>query len=139
MLELAALLKLLSVFAHDAHNMVARVPFFQDHEFLGEIYATYDDDYDSVIERMLGLKDCCEVDFIAIHKDVAEHRTKLPCHEVKQNSEFFHVLLQLEQALCKKIAELTPECSIGTQQMIGDIADRSEQRQYKMKQRLKHG
>jgi hypothetical protein len=43
----------------------------------------------------------------------------------------------MEQKLRAQIAAITPASSIGTQQLIGDMADRSEQRSYKLKQRMK--
>ena len=37
----------MQIFAHTAHNLCARVPFFQDHEFFSDTYTALEGDYDS--------------------------------------------------------------------------------------------
>lgn len=56
---------------------------------------------------------------------------------VPENVEYFKKIIELEQAILQIIAQETPKVSIGTQQLIGDQADKSEARLYKLKQRVK--
>jgi DNA-binding ferritin-like protein len=56
MKDLAVHLRAMQIYAHTAHNLCARVPFFQDHAFFADTYSALEDDYDSVIERIIGTK-----------------------------------------------------------------------------------
>lgn len=138
MKELVILLRSLNLYAHSAHNLCGRVPFFQDHEFFNEIYSAADVNYDSVIERMIGLSGEESVPSLpeqleAIHQILSQ----LPEKGVKENAIFFQVILEKQKMVCAKIEELCKSgLPQGTIQMLGNIADQSEQFQYKIKQRL---
>lgn len=139
MLPIIQHLRAMQLFSHHAHNLVSRVIFFADHEFLGEVYTALDGEYDSVVERLIGLKG---EDSLALQPLLASVTAKLanaPSVGVKENKVFFQYLLAQEQELCKLVEV---ECkalgtSQGTIQLLGDIGNRSEIRQYKLKQRLK--
>ena len=66
MKELAILLRCLQLFSHNAHNLVEKSLFFQDHAFLGELYSTYEDAYDGVIERIIGLTDSNAINLVEV-------------------------------------------------------------------------
>jgi DNA-binding ferritin-like protein len=138
MKELAITLRCLQLYAHNAHNLVARIVFMQDHEMLGEIYTAAEGDYDSVIERIIGLYGSEQVNLVEIQHMACQKMATLPS-VVKENSMYFQAILQLESDICTKVNELVrgQKVTVGTEQMIGDIADRSEVRQYKLKQRIK--
>ena len=129
-MNLAALLRYLQFYAHFAHNKCGGPTFLVDHPFLAELYAGYEDDYDAVIERMIGLDE--SVDLIKIHKAASEG-----LKEPKSFDEAFKEILQCEEELCGALDKLNKGASIGTQNLLADMADRSEMRQYKLKQRLK--
>lgn len=129
-MNLATLLRLMQFYAHIAHNKLGGETFFQDHAFLGELYAGYESDYDDVVERMIGLGE--KVDLIEIHKKAADS-----LYECESYKECFKELLDMEKDLCDAIEKLVKDSSEGTKQLIGGIADKSEMRQYKIKQRLK--
>lgn len=129
-MNLATLLRLMQFYAHLAHNKLGGDTFFQDHAFLGDLYSGYESDYDDVIERMIGLEQEC--DLIEIHQKAAEALS-----EPKSYKECFKEILKMEEQLCEAIDKLIKESSEGTKQLIGNIADKSEMRQYKLKQRLK--
>lgn len=136
MKELAILLRSMQLYGHNAHNLVARIVFFSDHEFLGELYKGYEDDYDDVVERIIGLTGSC--DLLDIQLGACEVLKTLPL-PLKENGQLLEQILLLEKHLCQKIDLLsnTPGISQGTIQLIGDIANKSEVRQYKLQQRLK--
>lgn len=137
MKEIAISLRCLQLYAHNAHNLVSRMVFFQDHEFLGEVYSAAESNYDSVIERIIGLGQE-ELDLSQLQVLACTKMTKLPM-QVSENLTFMQVILQLEKEISGLIEQKVKSgsCSVGTEQLLGDIADKSEVRQYKLKQRIK--
>ena len=135
MKELAIILRAMQIYSHNAHNLVERVLFFQDHDFLGEIYPVYESDYDSVIERIIGLSEVAP-NLIEIQDAALVIVKTMPPKEV-ENSAYLQKIEEMERKLRAHISAIYPKTTIGTQQLIGDIADRSEQRSYKLKQRIK--
>lgn len=129
-MNLASILRYLQFYAHLAHNSLGGETFFSDHAFLADLYSGYEEDYDSVVERMIGLEEEC--DLLKIHKDASED-LDIP----KSFKECFQNILVCEEDLCRAIDRLVEDSSEGTKQLIGNIADKSEMRQFKLKQRLK--
>jgi DNA-binding ferritin-like protein len=136
MKDLIIQLRTMQLFAHNAHNLMAHLVFFSDHAFFADTYSALEDDYDAVVERTLGVEGEKATPLNTILKEVAIKLSKLPCLGIKENSVFFKAQLKLEQELCTMIAGLYPTISAGTQQLIGEIANQSEIRQYKIKQRI---
>lgn len=129
-MNLATFLRHMQFYAHIAHNLVGGETFFQDHEFLGELYASYEGDFDAVVERMVGLGE--RFDLVKIHQDAVKG--------LDQPGSFnscFEEILKLEEKLCANIEKLVPDTTQGTANMLQGIADKSEMRQFKLKQRLK--
>jgi len=139
MREILKQLRLIQLFAHGAHNFCGRTPFHSDHEFFGEVYSTVEGDYDSVIERIIGLLGEEAVQYQSLHSEVAQRLQQLPSVGVKENSTFYQVLLQLDNELCSKISEVIKGGSVspGTEQTLGAICESAEIRDYKIKQRIK--
>ena len=138
MKDLAIHLRCLQLYAHNAHNTVARIVFMQDHEFLAEIYSAAEGNYDDVIERIIGLHGSEALDLKEVQIAAVQKLSTYPS-QVKENSVFFQVILQMEKHTCELVEQLVRNnmVSVGTEQMIGDIADKSEIRQYKLQQRIK--
>jgi DNA-binding ferritin-like protein len=136
MFQLLVQLRAMQLFYHQAHNLAKGASFFADHEALGEFYAAAEGDYDSVIERMIGTHGPQSVDLMQIVKGVYTKLKSVPSGNVSENREYFSAGLQMEKELCSLVQSIAPSVSEGTRQMIGDIADRSEVRQYKLKQRI---
>jgi DNA-binding ferritin-like protein len=136
MKELAIFLRMMQLYTHNAHNLVEKSLFFQDHDHLGGLYSTYEDAYDGVIERIIGLADSSVINLVEIQVAATTLLKSLPAKEV-ENSAYFQKINEMEIKLRAHIAQIYPQSSIGTQQMIGDLADKSEQRSYKLKQRVK--
>lgn len=135
--KIAVLLKAMNLFAHNAHNLAQGPTFGADHPFLGELYEAYDQEYDDVVERMVGKGMAPNLEVVA-QKAVKVLLAVAPSNEF---SESFNQILQLEQKLVSSIemyieeSSLNKTCSEGTKQLLGNIADCSEIRQYKIKQR----
>lgn len=110
MKDIAALLRCMQLFAHAAHNVVSGAVFMQDHNMLGDLYPAYE----AALMRM---------------KSVAMSQ--------KENQGYLLILLDMERALCAMIQQPVQGRTEGTKQLLGDIADKSEQRQYKLKNRCK--
>lgn len=143
--KVAVLLRFLQFYAHAAHNLCKGTQFLSDHEFLGGLYPTYEAAYDSVVERMIGLGQ--KPNLASIHKEASSLFAKSdltgPSFETA-----IGVLLKTEKTLISTIEkEVLPNpmthphggkdaLSQGSVQLLGDIANASEMRQYKMKQRL---
>jgi len=136
-MELIAIqLRALQLYTHMAHNYVSRVIFFSDHEALGDFYSEHETDYDDVVERMIGLSSPEMVNIQNITTQSVQKMMTLPV-SLKENSKWFETILLLEQQLCQIIKAEVPKVSEGTKQLIGEIANKSEKRQYKLKQRIR--
>jgi len=138
MLQLLIQLRALQLAAHNAHNLCARIVFFQDHEFFAEVYTFAEDSYDSVIERMLGLGMEQQLNMAQIISEVAKIVATAPSH-TKENKDYF-VYIQSKIQECNKMIEALckdPKQSQGTIQMLGDIANEFEVKLYKISRRIK--
>jgi DNA-binding ferritin-like protein len=128
--ETAKILRFMQFYAHEAHNLCSGDTFFSDHDFFGGLYPTYESDYDSVVERMIGLD--MKVDINTLNMGAAE---LLKSAKFKNAKQSFQTLLKTEKLLCKTIEEYLEKYSEGTKQLLGEICNQSEIRQYKLKQR----
>ena len=138
MKDLLIQLRAMQLFTHSAHNLVARTPFHTDHSFFGDVYSVLESDYDDVAERIIGLFGEEPMELNSILMGVAAKLQGAPSIGVRENSVFYSHLLSQEIQLCEHIKKLVlAGISPGTEQLIGDIANKSESRQYKIKQRLK--
>lgn len=139
MKELLIQLRAMNLFAHSAHNLVGRSPFHSDHEFFSKVYEDLDEAYDAVAERIIGLFGENALELSGILAMVSAKLQGAPSVNVKENSVFYMKLLQMEQELCALVSKMISEGGVspGTEQLIGDICDKSESRQYLIKQRLK--
>lgn len=132
MQDIAIILRFLQLYAHAAHNLTKGKTFFADHKFLGRLYLDYEEAFDSVIERALGLGE--SIDIQKVNKMAANGLA--PDKEMETEKCFKYILAQ-EKNLCNHIKKGYASLSVGTQQLLGSIADDSEKRQYKLGQRLK--
>jgi DNA-binding ferritin-like protein len=130
--KLAAKLRYMQFYAHNAHNACQGDTFYSDHEELGGLYGTYEGLYDSVIERMLGLGQT--VDLIKVQSDAVKMLEEAGTPTTFTGA--FSTILSCEQELCNLIEEANTAASLGTQNFLQGIADTSEVRQYKLKKYL---
>lgn len=139
MLELAVLCQAMRIYAHSAHHLCSRVPFFQDHSFFGEVYPAMEDAYDSIIERIIGLYGEDSVELNRIVSEVAAKLQGCPSTGVKENKAFYEQQLKFEKELCSLVETIckNPKASQGVIQTVSTLGELSEIRQYKIKQRIK--
>lgn len=143
MKKLAIVLRFGHLYAHMAHNLCSGSNFFADHEFLGDLYLQYEKDFDAVVERMIGAKN--KPDIIELNKEAIKLLASAPFVSA---TEAFNVLMTIEKKICKIVEEICwpqpmthphggPDpATQGEIQLLGNICDLSEVRQYKIKQRL---
>ena len=137
LLKTAALLRGGQLYAHHAHNHTKGITFGPDHDFFGDLYPVYEAGYDGCIERYIGLTGK-PVDTLKLAADALDVVSDLPREPGDSNRSFYEGVLHVEKALCGYIQScIKAPMSEGTKQMLGTLADESEVRQYKIKQRLK--
>jgi DNA-binding ferritin-like protein len=130
MTDLAVTLRAAQLAAHAHHNLVKGPTFFPDHEFLGELYGTYETAYDHVIERMIGLGKT--PDLRAVTKDAAGLFDKI----MSLKGEWSDVFLRVEEAIRHDaVVALAQKPTDGTQNFLQGLCDESESRTYKLRQR----
>ena len=132
--NVAIVLRTLQLYGQNAHNLTKGRSFFSDHEALSDFYVEAAESYDMVIERILGTEEKC--DLVLIHEKTVATMKKLP-HYVEDQKGMFNALLSLEKELCSMVNSMDKsKLSEGTVQLVGEIANRSEARQYLIKRRL---
>lgn len=135
--KLALVLRALQLYGQHAHNNCVGKSFLSDHKMFASSYEEAADAYDSVVERIIGSTGK-PVDTLALSFEAI--KVTVPCSKEagECNSEFLKGVLKLEVAICSYIDEVCKSEKLpeGTKQLIGDIADKSMSRQYKLKQRL---
>ena len=136
MYQLVTLIRLIYLLKHNCHNLVSKISFFADHEFLGSSYEMSLKHYDSIIERMIGLN--IQFDLLQVQDDAVKKLQQIPL-QYKDNAECFFAILGVNKAILQLIEGLAKAQGIsqGTIQLIGTIADEIEVENYKLQQRLK--
>jgi DNA-binding ferritin-like protein len=138
MKELAVLLRKLQLFTHNAHNLIQGENFLPYHELLGELYPAYEADYDDVVERIIGLYGTESIDLLAIQMSAVQKLQEYPIGP-SDALGMFKVILHCEKELQDYVNKLckNPSVTEGSKQLIGEIANKSEMRSYKLKQIMK--
>lgn len=130
MQDLAVALRTYQLFVQSLHNTVRGLAFISHHEFLGELYEEVAGDYDDVVERCIGTG-------VAIDPFAVQHEAGMAASQIMvpaDPAQMFITVNNLESLIRDQIAEVYPAVSIGTQQLIGEIANKSEKRSYKLQQ-----
>lgn len=132
-MDLAALqLLTLRLFAQRAHHDTQGLTFFADHEMFGKFYEAYDAAYDSVVERAVGLGS--KMDLAKLGMDAA---TKAAFHPNEHSPEkLFADLLSGEKNLCAVLVSEMPKATEGTKNLLAQLCDDSEQRQFLIQKRI---
>lgn len=131
--KLAITYRSAQLYAHNGHNLVKGPTFLEDHEFLGELYGAYESAYDDVIERIIGLGSE-SLDLPALNIVAAQYVGRIG--SPSKPEEIFEAILGMEAAICARIKGAMDGASDGTQNLLQGLADDSEKRQYKLRQRL---
>ena len=133
--KLAARFRAMQLFAHNAHLIAKGATFYQDHEAFGELYPTYEAAFDALIERTIGLGG--EYNPEASFKQVSEFMA--PTWGCTDTEKCFEKVLDFEKRICADVTDILTRMDVtqGVSNFLQGLADESESRQYKLKQRLK--
>lgn len=135
MKEIAQYLKFMKFFAHFSHHFVLGSVYFADHSFLNDLYVTYDQLYDDIIERMIGLgMDCNEFEIVSAATEMFNEYKNI---EFTQNIQYFSYILGFERKLRDLAESAQNGASSGVINLLQGIQDESESRSYKIGQRVK--
>ena len=132
--KIATTLRAAGNVARNCHNQVKGIAFFGDHEFFGEVYAELEGDYDAVVERCIGTGEA--IDLCEVTTNAAAKSANYDCSDMAAD-EMCAVLLGLEREIQAQATEANKGASLGTQNLLQGIADKSEMRVYKLRQRIK--
>jgi len=131
--DLAIAFRAAQFVAHNSHHLVKGMAFFQDHEFIGELYERYTEAYDGIAERIIAFNGTLDVVSVTT-KAAAAASSFNP--DAKTSNEIFSALLAVEKSFCNMIKVIVPSCTDGTQNFLQGLADESEQAQYKISRRI---
>jgi DNA-binding ferritin-like protein len=135
MKELIIYLRCMQFFYQNCHNLVSGPTFFQDHCVFSEFYEKLTEDYDSCVERFIGLFGVDKIDLVEIQESAVEKLKSYPKSEC--SCEMFETGLKMEEYIIEYIEKLCKQSySQGTLNALAAIADCSEVRVYKIKQRI---
>lgn len=134
MKNLLTQLRCMTLFYHDCHNNAFGSSFISDHNLFRDFYEGIESDYDSIAERILGLGESEKISSYEILEPVKKLLAKLS--EVSGDN-IFKASLTLEENLRTLLQDVDKKATIGTSNMLQNIADKSEVRTYKIKQRIK--
>ena len=134
MKEFAITARAAQLVAHNMHNLVEGCSFFSDHEFLGGLYGTYEEIYDSVVERMIGLD--MQPDLMNINRSAMAEALQYDLTDA-DSCDMFEMLLTIEMNIQKWAQAANEAATYGSKNFLQGIADNSEMRVYKLKQRTK--
>ena len=138
MKELMYLLRAMQLYSQSAHHLVKGTPFHSDHAFFGDVYDTIAGDFDDVAERIVGLYGEEHLHLQNMLQAVSSKLSDAPCCGVEDNKVFYAYQLKMEESLCKLVEKIiATKVYPGTEQLIGEIANKAEMRKYKIKQRMK--
>lgn len=129
MLKLATLLRSTHFLAHRGHLLTHGDTFYQDHKALAGLYEEYFDAYDDVVERMIGLGE--DVDVAKITAEAAN------MDKLLKQSDWFKTLLKREEMIQKECKTAMEGATEGTKNLLAGLADQSEMRAYKLRQRTR--
>jgi DNA-binding ferritin-like protein len=107
--------------------------FFSDHSFASDTYTSAADAYDSVIERCIGMHDYGNEELKSINEEACKN---MAVSTYQSPEQAFKTFMMIEKLLCQSLAEEMKGASEGTKNLLAQLADDSEVRQYKLKQRL---
>ena len=130
---LAIVLRAAQLYSQAAHHQLSGPSFFMDHAFAGETYDAMEAAYDSVVERAIGTGE--KFDILAMN--VTSAKMVSDC-KLDTTDDIFEQLIENEASIRREIEVAKKDgASPGTINMLDQLADDSEVRTYKLKQRAK--
>jgi len=126
----------LQLFYHHCHNVVFGEQFHCDHIFFGEAYDNVEDNYDSLVEFFISIFGISKFDTVMVNNLVAEEVSEYSPEKMNAK-KMYDAALILEKDFQNRITIVEAKSTVGLKNALGDIAQSSDVRIYKIKQRLK--
>lgn len=131
-------LRAMQLFYHQAHHLVHGDSFVGDHELFNKLYLELEDEYDVTAERVVSHYSPDHLNLAHILVGVSHILEQLPNLNEISTEEIFELSLHLEKSLCGNCASTIQQgVTEGTRQLLGDLCNHSEIRQYKLHQRIR--
>lgn len=133
--KLAARFRAMQLFAHNAHLLAKGPSFASDHKMFKGFYEAYEEAFDGLIERTIGLDG--EYNPEASFKQIGEFMAST--WGCRNPEECFEKLMDMEKRICTDVNDILTRMDVtqGVSNFLQGLCDESESRQYKIKQRLK--
>lgn len=128
--------RILHIYYQHCHNLTYGSSFVGDHTVFNDFYEEVADNYDRLSEYTVSQFGNKEFNTTVIHESIMEELQNYKVENMT-SQEMFNSSLILEFKFYNILKELDIKASIGLKNMIGDFAEKSDVRQYKIKQRLK--
>ena len=134
-LKLVAQLRMMQIAAQFMHHNCKGALFFQDHGALGDFYEALQGEYDRAAEKYVSLYGAYDIN--QVMSMVMASMQGMPS-QVKENKEFFTILLGKEKEVCSMVDMLVKQggYSEGDKNLLSDIATKSSGRIYLIKRRI---
>ncbi len=126
-------LRALQLYYHYCHNLTKGPSFNADHELFKSFYESADSEYDRMVEYHIAAFGSLESDTVT--KQVAVLLDGLSVEQMSTD-EMFANGLKMEYDLYQDLTSIEEGSPIGFRNLLGDISESSDVRQYKIKQRL---
>ena len=129
--QLIVQFRALQLSAHNFHNTVSGESFFSDHAFFSDAYGAYEEAYDGLVERLIGLGS--PPNLVAVQKMAASQ-----LQDAADPMAMFQALFDGEKQVQSAIEQAAAGggLSQGTMNLLAGLADDSEVRCYRVQQRL---
>lgn len=136
-IELLGKLRLMTMYYQTSHWQMKNPVFYGDHLLFDLLYEKVNKQIDKVAERAVGTTDETAVNLLAHVEVINQGAIKLPT-ECKENAQYFAAALVLEEELVEFLEnfEATEGVSLGSKNLLADLADKHEEYIYLIKQRL---
>lgn len=126
----------LQLYYHYCHNLSTGSTFMQDHEEFKTNYTQAEADYDVVVEYMIANLGNESFDTKTINQVLAGVLSSYQIESMTAD-KMFEIALKLEKDYQQVVANLEKNASLGLKNALGDVAQASDVRIYKIQQRLK--
>lgn len=136
LLSLVISIRSLHLYYHYCHNLTYGPTFLADHNTFADFYTELAGQYDQVSEYAVALLGNSKFDVENINKAIAMRLDGMAVNKLSPG-EMFKQALKLEKDLVEDLEALDKKSSIGMKNLLGDLAQTSDVRTYKIQQRLK--
>lgn len=136
--EVLIQLRAMQLLFHQAHHLSKGDSFFGDHKAFEKFYLALEETYDTVAERVVSHYSPDHLNLGHIAMGVANILEQIPPMNDQDNNDFFMQALHMEKILCGYCATVIQQgVTEGTKNMLANICDESEKRQYLQHQRIR--